>query len=657
MKKSKKDKLKGKKNPISGAQAGQLKSSSISQPTGSDEGQAPNPVGLAAIMAPADGISVDLTADSALMASVPAPGPAGVAIRRTGQSRGPAVAAQPSQMLAGVDQAPLPVTEGDKEGTISLCMIVKNEEIMLPQCLASAKDVVDEIIVVDTGSTDRTPEIAASFGAKVYHHPWENDFSKMRNYSLSYATSDWILILDADERLEPDDHNKLRALTKLIGAAGVYFILFNQLRDKISFSKMNTIRLFRNHQGIHYEGIVHNQLIFTGPVPYSDVRMYHYGYALDNDKMDKKCARTTALLEKQLEADPNNPFIYYNLCKIKFMDNKSEESIEAARRAISLLKAQPGFDFAQSFFTDMYHTLAVALTKLNRLDEAQAALEDIIFLCPHYLDAFFDLGRLHAQAGREKEALEAYNKYFDLLERYLNKQIYLPMSVYTMENRPHALNDLGAMYHNLGELIKAREYFNKAIKANPSLPDPYYNLAMLAEKEGRVDEAAAFFERTLRLREDFLPARTKLSFLYYRLGHLVEAEDILRRGLEIHPNNHEIHNNMAGLYLKQDRLEDALEESLKSVAAMDDFAIGHLNLGLISSKQGDYPKAVIHFRRAIDLEPRNVISYINLASSFEHLGDIDLARQVYQEGLAANPNNPTLMDAFKNARCYRHVSL
>ncbi|MFN3533586.1 MAG: glycosyltransferase family 2 protein, partial [Candidatus Brocadia sp.] len=99
--------------------------------------------------------------------------------------------------------------------TLSACMIVKNEEKFLPQCLQSIKDAVDEVIIVDTGSTDKTVEIAKSFGARVYHHPWKNSFSEARNHSLSYATGDWILQIDADEALEQTD---IPLLHKLIPA-------------------------------------------------------------------------------------------------------------------------------------------------------------------------------------------------------------------------------------------------------------------------------------------------------------------------------------------------------------------------------------------------------------------------------------------------------
>ena len=91
-------------------------------------------------------------------------------------------------------------------------MIVKNEEDCLGRCLKSVCDHVDEIIIVDTGSTDGTVEIAKSYGARIYHHPWENDFSKHRNQSLSYATGDWIFILDADEELFPEDGSALEEM-------------------------------------------------------------------------------------------------------------------------------------------------------------------------------------------------------------------------------------------------------------------------------------------------------------------------------------------------------------------------------------------------------------------------------------------------------------
>ncbi len=98
---------------------------------------------------------------------------------------------------------------------VSLCMIVKNEEDYLPQCLESIKDIVDEIIIVDTGSTDKTVKIAESYGAKVYYFKWNNNFSEARNESLKYATKDWILILDADDELHSEYQENLKLLLNM----------------------------------------------------------------------------------------------------------------------------------------------------------------------------------------------------------------------------------------------------------------------------------------------------------------------------------------------------------------------------------------------------------------------------------------------------------
>src|SRR5262249_33980822 len=95
---------------------------------------------------------------------------------------------------------------------VSLCMIVRDEEANLPACLASAADLVDEVVVVDTGSTDRTREVAARFGARVFDFPWVDDFAAARNESLRHATGDWVFWMDADDRLDEDNRGRLRGL-------------------------------------------------------------------------------------------------------------------------------------------------------------------------------------------------------------------------------------------------------------------------------------------------------------------------------------------------------------------------------------------------------------------------------------------------------------
>ncbi|MCK4301565.1 MAG: glycosyltransferase family 2 protein, partial [candidate division Zixibacteria bacterium] len=136
-------------------------------------------------------------------------------------------------------------------------MIVKDEEELLPGCLDSIRDWGDEIVIVDTGSTDRTIEIAESYGARVYHQPWEGDFSKHRNYSIELATCDWVFIIDADERFNKKDVPLLlnsvnREEHKIISVN--IFNLYGSIGHKLT--SVNSIRFFRRELNIRYRGIV-----------------------------------------------------------------------------------------------------------------------------------------------------------------------------------------------------------------------------------------------------------------------------------------------------------------------------------------------------------------------------------------------------------------
>src|SRR5579872_1678651 len=131
-------------------------------------------------------------------------------LRVIARRQAPAVNPAPSPALFGLPQPPPGWPQ--RPAGISLCMIVKNEERFLEQCLRSVADVVDEINIVDTGSTDATVAIAERFGARIEHREWRNDFGWARNEALKMATKRWVLQLDADEELSPESKEQLRAL-------------------------------------------------------------------------------------------------------------------------------------------------------------------------------------------------------------------------------------------------------------------------------------------------------------------------------------------------------------------------------------------------------------------------------------------------------------
>ena len=148
-----------------------------------------------------------------------------------------------------------------KKTTLSLCMIVKNEEKMLKDCLASVQDIVDEIIIVDTGSTDTTLGIAKHFNAKIYHYKWNGNFSDARNESISHATGDWILWLDADERLNRKSLPELRQVIRhKPPGPEIYKINIKNFQKGDYYYISDAHRLFTNFFGIEFTGRIHEQI-------------------------------------------------------------------------------------------------------------------------------------------------------------------------------------------------------------------------------------------------------------------------------------------------------------------------------------------------------------------------------------------------------------
>jgi len=189
---------------------------------------------------------------------------------------------------------------------LSACMMVKDEEANLARCLQSIKPLIDELIIVDTGSSDRTVQIAESFGASIYHHAWADDFSLHRNQSIAPATGDWILIIDADEEFVfgQDGVTYVRETLKHAKDKDAFAVVMKNIQGNFVTSQTIHPRFFRNGK-ISYTGIVHNQPVFKGTarlLGMSDVYLNHYGYSVEN--IEKKAMRTIPLLKKELKENP-----------------------------------------------------------------------------------------------------------------------------------------------------------------------------------------------------------------------------------------------------------------------------------------------------------------------------------------------------------------
>lgn len=237
---------------------------------------------------------------------------------------------------------------------LSLCMIVKNEQENLPRCLSSIQDKVDEIILVDTGSTDSTIEIAQRFGAKIFHFSWNDDFSAARNYSLQQAQGDWIIYLDADEELHPDSQPLLRK-TVASSHQDALTVLVRNLNPPGSLAPYYDsvqVRIFRNLPAYRFERRIHNQILPSierhgGKVAESSLQFLHYGYLSRYvqggvDRLE----RSERLLLKAIAEEPQSPYLLGKLGFVYYESGRYDQAYETLKQVILELdcrRLEPSF--------------------------------------------------------------------------------------------------------------------------------------------------------------------------------------------------------------------------------------------------------------------------------------------------------------------------
>ncbi len=335
--------------------------------------------------------------------------------------------------------------------TLSLCMIVKNEEMHLERCLSSVKDVVDKIVIVDTGSVDKTLAIAEKYNANIFHFEWINDFSAARNFALKKCTTDWILYLDADEEVNSNSIDELKSY-KLKTPAAVYCTVKSIGTSDLNGSVMRYPRLFANFPGVEFTGKVHEQIIDSVrknkiPLVDSQIEIIHHGYAIDEaglkqkkernlsllmlnenknsniydtlklintlislDKYDEAEQRINKLLENKSLSTNNFSLALFYKAQIKFEQNDLKSALDCALKSFKHFKNKPEVGYliyliflrAENFNEALKYILFTINANKNLLDnKSNFESENILDQTDLYLRAI----NLHLMLN-QKEAVE-----------------------------------------------------------------------------------------------------------------------------------------------------------------------------------------------------------------------------------------------------------
>lgn len=331
---------------------------------------------------------------------------------------------------------------------VTVCMIAKNEDIHIEECLKRLRPCKFEIVVVDTGSVDRTVETAKKYTDKVYHFDWCNDFSAARNYSVSQASNDWVLIIDCDEYLEninlADMENTLKDNCSCAG-----MIVRNNpyiIQGVRSIMTEHIARLF-NRRYCHYEGSVHEQVVtLDGKKPevfHLPLTFYHEGYVTESDKRTR-ATRNLEMLLHDLELKGPDPYIYFQLGQNYLSLNDMEKAAQYYKLGLGL-DASPNSDFVQS----MIETYGYCLIELAKYDKAMG-LKEKYDLFANRADFVYLMGMIYMKKSMWKQALVEFKKATTMSE-FSRKGV----------NSYRAYYNIGTIYEILGDKEKAKEYYKK----------------------------------------------------------------------------------------------------------------------------------------------------------------------------------------------------
>lgn len=372
-------------------------------------------------------------------------------------------------------------------------MIVKNEAANLPRCLDSVRGVVDEIVVLDTGSTDTTPQIAQDYGAKVYHSDWRNDFSKARNEALQFVTGDWVLVLDADEVLAAEVVPVLQQSMRQPDA-----LVINLVRQEIGATQSPyslVSRLFRRHPQVYFSRPYHamvddsvTQLLKQEPhwqvVNCPQVAILHYGYEpgaiTSRDKLQK--AKTT--MEGFWQDHPDDPYVCSKLGALYVQMNDFALGIERLQQGLRAIS--PASEGTAPILYELHYHLGIAYSRLSKLD----------------------LAAQHYQAAIQQPILE-------------------PLKL-------GAYNNLGSLFQSQGNWLNAQKMYQTCLAIDPNFATGHYNLGMTLKAMGQLAAAITHYQTAIQLQPNYAEAYQNLGVVLLKLGRVPESLQSFRQAIELH---------------------------------------------------------------------------------------------------------------------------
>ncbi len=442
--------------------------------------------------------------------------------------------------------------------TLSLCMIVKNEEKFLRDCLESIKDVVDQIVVVDTGSTDNTPDIAKKYNAEIYYFDWCDDFSAARNASLKYATGDWILWMDADERLAPESAKYLLGILLTTEEVPVVYKvnIHSVLRDNSTVQISSAYRLFNNYKGIYFSGRIHEQVtpgasFENAEERDSEIVIHHLGYGLDPESTKRKNRRNLKLLEQMLKESPNSAYAHYTLAQHYGMTDEHRKALIHYEKAYALKQ------FNKSMTASLLNTMAESHVKLGNYDIAKTFCELSLTITSIQAGGYYLLYEIANRQNDYKSAIKWLKKLHEQKKGVKLSEKRISTDILIDEDR--ILYTIGSLYLKFGDIDNAIYYYEMVYqnrKDNTELSEQMVNIYIQTKD---FEKAEKILQRLAQKNKKEFRYQDLLGFLLIKQRKFKDAITVYESILKQEQTNNLIIKKLAGLYGKVGNMNKARE--------------------------------------------------------------------------------------------------
>ncbi len=527
---------------------------------------------------------------------------------------------------------------------LTACLIVKNEEQTLPRCLSSLTAVCDEIIVVDTGSSDKTVEIAESYGATIGHFDWINDFSAARNHALSLATGNWILWIDADEELDPGGITMLREGLMRPHFGGYFIKIINFMTEGSRTDQYvhTPVRLFQRLPEIFFTGAIHEQILpqilsaglLTATIQGAEI--WHYGYTAEMMEERGKEARTISLLESELAKQPDDSFQWFNLANVYAVANNPAESERAAREAIRCMAPE------STVGSLTWYLLAYAQMEQGRASDALETCKQAAEAGYH--DILIQFQKTHALSvlGRFDEALVEVEK---CLKMEWPAGLNGDYGIFTHKR----LSLKGQILAQLGRYDEAIQWLDASLAVDPGYKYAKFLKGSILAQTGHGHAALEYLEPCLGTVGIGIRAHRYAGQAYWDEGNWAKAHEHWGKAIECGDTEGDLGKQWISA---AEKLNDPAQLSLTYIHASEfvEFEPEHwINWGRTLRILKQHADALGKFQKAVELAPRNANASFNLADEYYTLGSFTQAIETYQSALALAPGYADGWFCFGNA--------